>query len=87
MITVLRGSHSNLLTTEQLKSHRIAHISSEKESGLLNDDLEEFYKFTIDQSMVQPMVQPMVETQELRLDEFRCLSFFTKSQQIPNLIS
>ena len=69
LITMLRGSHRNLLTTEQLQ---IAHISSEIESDLVNDDLEEFQKFTMDQSMIQPMEQ----AQELRLDEFRCLSFY-----------
>ena len=59
---MLRGSHSNLLTTEQLK---IAHITSGKESDLINDDLEEFNKLTIAQNF-----------EELRLDEFRCLSFY-----------
>ena len=59
---MLRGSHSNLITTEQLK---IAHISSEKESDLINDDLEEFHEVTMAQTL-----------EELRLDEFRCLYFY-----------
>ena len=54
LMTILRGCHSNLLTKEQLKSAR-----SENEVGsndligkflkaqiLINDDLEEFHKFT-----------------------------------------
>ena len=41
LITILRGSRSNLLTTEQLK---ISHNTLE--SDLINDDLEEFHTFT-----------------------------------------
>ena len=59
---MLRGSHSNLLTTEQLK---IAHARSEIESDLIYDDLEEFHKVTMAQNL-----------EELRLDEFKCLSFY-----------
>ena len=61
MITILRGSHTNLLTTEQLK---IAQARPEIESDLINDDLEQFYKFSLSQ------------TKELRIREFRCLAFY-----------
>ena len=62
LVTILRGSHSNLLTKEQIK---VAHASLENEADtplfidpkvgamtnpktqiLINDDLEEFHKFT-----------------------------------------
>ena len=65
LITMLRGNHKNLLTTEQLK---IAHVRSEIETDLVNDDLEKFHKFTMDKTRVQ--------SQELRLYEFRRLSFY-----------
>ena len=63
MITILRGSHTNLLTTEQLK---IAQARPEIESDLINDDLEQFYKFTLTKE----------KTKELRIREFKCLTFY-----------
>ena len=62
LITIVRGSHSKLLTGEQLKA---AHTTSEKESDLINDDLEEFNKLTLAQSV-----------KEKRIDDFKCLSFY-----------
>ena len=61
MITILRGSHRNLLTTEQLK---IAQARPEIESDLINDDLEQFHKFTL------------VRTKKPRIREFKCLTFY-----------
>ena len=48
LITMLRGSHRNLLTAEQLK---IAQAQSEVEPDLINDDLEEFHKLTMVQGL------------------------------------
>ena len=62
LITIVRGSHSKLLTGEQLKA---AHITSENESDLINDDLEDFHKLTMAQTV-----------EEKRIDDFKCLSFY-----------
>ena len=62
LITIVRGSHSMLLTGEQLKA---AHVTSENESDLINDDLEDFHKMTMAQTVEEKII-----------DDFKCLSFY-----------
>ena len=61
VVTLLRGSHSKLLTTEQLKSIQVRSKDGEE---LINDDLEDFYKYN------------MTSTKQSISEKVKCLSFY-----------
>ena len=67
MVTLLRGSHRNLLTTEQLKS---THVRSKDGEELINDDLEYFYKHN------------MASTKPSFSEKVKCLSFYKQLTDI-----
>ena len=67
VVTLLRGSHRNLLTTEQLKS---THLRSKDGEELINDDLEYFYKHN------------MASTKLSFSEKVKCLSFYKQLTDI-----
>ena len=67
VVTLLRGSHRNLLTTEQLKS---THVRSKDGEELINDDLEYFYK------------HDMASTKPSFSEKVKCLSFYKQLTDI-----
>ena len=67
VVTLLRGSHRNLLTTEQLKS---THVRSKDGEELINDDLEYFYKHN------------MASTKLSFSEKVKCLSFYKQLTDI-----
>ena len=67
VVTLLRGSHRNLLTTEQLKS---THARSKDGEELINDDLEYFYKHN------------MASTKLSFSEKVKCLSFYKQLTDI-----
>ena len=67
VVTLLRGSHRNLLTTEQLKS---THVRSKDGEELINDDLEYFYKHN------------MASTKPSFSEKVKCLSFYKQLTDI-----
>ena len=67
VVTLLRGSHRNLLITEQLKS---THARSKDGEELINDDLEYFYKHN------------MTSTKPSFSEKVKCLSFYKQLTDI-----
>ena len=70
LITILRGSQSNLLTTAQVK---LAHARSKNESELINNDLEEYHQLI---GEVIFRGHPLKSSKQLKSKGSKSLSFY-----------